>query len=173
MIIINVCYHEFPSPHKTEKLVTMLWLRQKGEASLFSNKERKVLFINVSSDWKDLFLKVIQLNFVHIGWSYALHTHTYSTMSVCLKINTNIKLLGLVVQVFHSCFDTVHRYLQPKDTQRMWTVLLQVLLRRGRELQAKWLALSTKLGRLLQTSLCLAAAASPRARIAHYFCSPD
>lgn len=50
-------------------------------------------------------------------------------MSICLKINTHIKLLGLVVQVFHSSFDTVHRYLQPKGVQRM-TTRLQTLLSR-------------------------------------------
>lgn len=63
-------------------------------------------------------------------------------MSICLKINTNIKLLGFVMQVFHSCFHTVHRYLQPKDIQRMFTLLQTPLSRQE---------LSTNLGRLLET----------------------
>lgn len=50
-------------------------------------------------------------------------------MSICLKINTHIKLLGLVVQVFHSCFDTVHRDLQAKGVQRM-TARLQTVFSR-------------------------------------------
>lgn len=69
-------------------------------------------------------------------------------MSICLKINTHIKLLGLVVQVFHSCFDTVHRYLQPKGGQRMTTRLQTVLSR---------LELSTNLEGLLETNPCFMA----------------
>ena len=49
------------------------------------------------------------------------------------------------MQVFHSCFDTVHRYLQPKDRQRMFTLLQTPLSRQE---------VSTNLGRLLETNLC-------------------
>lgn len=73
-------------------------------------------------------------------------------MSICLKINTHIKLLGLVVQVFHSCFDTVHRYLQPKGVQRM--TRLQTLLSR--------LELSTSLEGLLQTNPWFMATEAPQ-----------
>lgn len=38
-------------------------------------------------------------------------------MSICFKINSNVKLLSLVVQVFYTCFSAVDGYLQHNFTE--------------------------------------------------------
>lgn len=84
-------------------------------------------------------------------------------MSVCLKINTNIKLLGLVMQVLHPCFDTVHRYLQPKDRQRT-SMVSETLLRRW-ERRGKCQEPSSTLGKLLQTNHHFTATDAPELKL--------
>ena len=37
---------------------------------------------------------------------------TYCAMPICFKINTNVKLLSFVVQMFNTSFSTVDRYLK-------------------------------------------------------------
>ena len=42
----------------------------------------------------------------------SLFMRTYCAMPICFKINTNVKLLSFVVQMFNTSFGTVDRYLK-------------------------------------------------------------
>lgn len=39
---------------------------------------------------------------------------THCAMTICFKVDSNVKFLGLMMQVLHSCFGTVGRHLENK-----------------------------------------------------------